>query len=612
METRRVILAIALSLGVVILFMQVIIPWMALRPVPPVGSGDAPAGSAEAPAGPAVPPPPPSVPPPPGFTATPDQVEVTETVATAGLRAELTSRGAALRRLHLLPFRTAVGDATPLLLLDEVEAGRTTFQVRDRNGAAFPDLRSVVWELDAAASTPAKKVFRYARADGLVFRKTIGAGADDYLLTGSLAIENRNPDRRIAVHLEVASAAGISEEGGAYYISGVAGYESRGGWSLKQGPGPAAALEKPVEIQAVDGTSRLGWLGTADKYFAAVLMPDGAAWDGRIGFADYQGVVDTGRFATERERRARAGPLAPDAVESIRKESVHSVAAVYHLREFPLDPGETREFPWRFYAGPKEPKVLAPYADAGLDVLVEYGFLSLRRVMLWMLLLFHGMTGNYGIAIILLTFAVRMALFPISRKAQVSMFRMQKLAPQMKALQEKFKEDPHRMRAEVMALYKKHKASPAGGCLPLLLQLPIFIGLYNTLLYSIELRHAPFFLWIRDLSAPDRLCPLPFTILGQTDLNLLPILMLAPMIVQTALSPKPADPNMAQQQKMMTWMMPLMFLFMCYTMPSGVSLYWFFSSLWGLVEIRLIKKFWLKDPPGSGAEVAAPAAVAGR
>jgi YidC/Oxa1 family membrane protein insertase len=629
MEGRRMALAILLSIGVFILFTRVIIPRMADRPGLPPASMPAPA---ETPIGVPAPPkapagqPAPAAPVPPtataaGYVPTPALAEEKVVLETPGLHAELSSRGAALRRLRLKRFAITVNDESKpasdvesrLLLLDEFETGRTTFQVHDRNGAALPDLRQSVWEVVKGESSPARAVFRYARADGIVFTKVIAAGAGDYLLAGSLSMANRGAERTINMYPEITGAAGISSEGGAYYISGVAGYEEQGRWTLKAGAGPSAVVEKPVEVLKEDGAARLRWLGSADKYFAAVLIADPPAWGGLVSYADYQGIVNTAQLDAERGQQARAGgPLTPEALAKLRAGAAHSVAGVWHLREFPLAAGASRELAWRFFAGPKEPGLLAPYADAGLDTLVDYGFLSIRRVMLWLLLLFHGLTRNFGVAIILLTFAVRLALFPISRKAQVSMFRMQKLAPLAKAIQERLKDDPNKMRAEMMALYKKHKVNPAGGCLPLLLQMPIFIGLYNTLLFSIELRHAPFAGWIRDLSAPDELARLPFTILGQTHLNLLPILMLVPMVVQTAMSPKPADPQMAQQQKMMTWMMPLMFLFMCYTMPAGVSLYWFFSSLWGLVEIRMIKKFWLKDPPAAGPGAPVPAAAASR
>jgi YidC/Oxa1 family membrane protein insertase len=621
MDGKRLVLAMVLSVGVFLLFSLVIHPRVAppARTVAPGASPQA-APAARPAAGPAAPAvkPTPEAPAAPvatvaGYVPTPSQAEQTVVLETPALRAELTSRGAALRRLMMRRFATAVGDKTPLVLLDEFEAGRTTFQVRDKNGAALPHLGQVVWEVVKEETTPARAVFRYARADGIVFTKTIATGAGDYLLTGSLSMVNRGAERMIQLLPEISGAAGIATEGGAYYISGVAGYEERGQWTLKPGAGPSAVVEKPVEVHKKDEAAKLCWLGSADKYFAAILIADPPAWGNDVQFADYQGIVGSAQLDAARERLARSGaPLTPEALATLRTESAHSVAGVWHLREFPLVPGASREFAWRFFAGPKEPGLLAPYAADGLDVLVDYGFLSIRRVMLWLLLVFHGLTGNFGVAVILLTFAVRLALFPISRKAQVSMFRMQKLAPLAKAIQERHKDDPNKMRAEMMGLYKKHKVSPAGGCLPLLLQLPIFIGLYNTLLFSVELRHAPFVGWIRDLSAPDELARLPFTILGQTHLNLLPILMLVPMVVQSVMSPKPADPQMAQQQKMMTWMMPLMFLFMCYTMPAGVSLYWFFSSLWGLAEIRMIKKFWLKDPPADGPGTSVPAAAAAR
>jgi YidC/Oxa1 family membrane protein insertase len=596
MDTKRMLLATLLSVGVVILYMMFMAPRPGARRPP------APAAPRPKPAAPAATPPAPAgaVPPAASFESTPPQAEEAVTLRNTSLVATLTNRGAALRTLVLTRFRgpAGVGD---LVLLDEFETGRLSFQVSDRNAPAQPDLRQAVWEIVRAETTPVQAVFRYARADGIMFRKTIGLAEGDYHLRGSLTIENRTPETLVAVRPELLSAAGVDREGegGIRYVVGVAGYEDKGRWVLREGGGPAAAMEKRVEIPAVEGTNRLRWLGTANKYFAALLVPDLATWGDLLSFADYEGVADSKAFAAEQERRVRArgGMLTAEEQAALRKETARSVAGVFHFREFPVAPRSSREFAWRFYAGPKEPKTLQPFAASGLEVLVDYGFLGLRRLLLWLLLFFEGVTGNFGVAIVLLTFSVRLCIFPLSRKAQVSMFKMQKLAPQLKALQEKFKEDRQRLTAETMKMYKEHKVSPMGGCLPLLLQFPVFIGLYNTLLLSIELRQAPFVLWIRDLSEPDRLCALPFSILGQTELNLLPILMLVPMVVQSILTPKPADPAMAQQQKMMTWMMPVMFLFMCYTMPAGVSLYWFFSSLWGLAEIRMIKKFWLKDGP---------------
>jgi YidC/Oxa1 family membrane protein insertase len=612
MDTKRMMLATLLSVGVVILYMMYVAPRPGTRrPPAPV----APRPKATAPVAPPVPvqagvPPAASA-----FEATAAQAEEMLPLRGSSLAATLTNRGAALRTLVLTRFRAPAGTGD-LVLLDEFESGRLSFQVHDRNAPAQPDLRQAVWEIVRAETTSTQAVFRYARADGIVFRKMIGLAEGDYHLRGTLTIENRNPEALVAVRPELSSVAGVEREGegGLQYVQGIAGYEDKGRWKFRTGSGPSGVTDKREEIPAVEGTTRLRWLGTANKYFAALLIADPATWGDLLSFADYEGVVDSKAFATERDRRVRArgGMLPPDELAALRKEMARSVVGVFHFREFPMAPRASREFVWNVYAGPREPKTLQPFAASGLEVLVDYGFLSMRRLLLWLLLFFQGVTGNFGVAIILLTVSVRLCIFPLSRKAQVSMFKMQKLAPQLKALQEKFKEDRQRLTAETMKMYKENKVSPMGGCLPLLLQFPVFIGLYNTLLLSIELRQAPFVLWIRDLSEPDRLCPLPFSILGQTDLNLLPILMLVPMVVQSIITPKPADPAMAQQQKMMTWMMPLMFLFMCYTMPAGVSLYWFFSSLWGLAEIRLIKRLWLRDGPAAAVPSAPAGASPGR
>jgi YidC/Oxa1 family membrane protein insertase len=614
MDDKRTLLAILLSVGVFILFTLVTRQMTppgppppaaapgagaAPRPPAPTGGGEARPGAGAAPA-------------PAAVAATPAQPEEVVALETPIFRLELTNRGAALRRLILKPFRAALGSEAPLVLLDEFEDRLLTFQIRDLDAApGMPDLSQVTWEIVRPESTAARAVFQFVRPDGLAVRKTIEVDGDTYRFRGALTFENRRADQLLKLRPSIVGAAGISNEGGEQYLTGATGFAAQGRWSVRFGPNAAAALDKEEEIRASDGASRLQWAGAIDKYFAAILAQDPASWGDLVSFVIYRGIVDSARFRAERERRsAGRGPLTPEELQALRKESVHSVAPVFHLREFPLEAGAKRTLAWHFFAGPRQAKVLDANADLGLDALYEFnglGFFFYKpfsRLLLWLLKILHAVVGNFGVAVILLTVVVRLCLFPISRKAQVSMFRLQKLAPQVKALQERFKEDRHRLTAETMKLYKQNKVSPMGGCLPLLLQMPIFIGLYNALLYAIELRQAPFVAWIRDLSEPDHLARLPFSVLGQTSLNLLPILMVIPMTVQSAIAPKPADPTMAQQQKMMTWMMPVMFLFMCYTMPSGVSLYWFFSSLWGIAESKAIKAFWLKDGPSPAAPAA--------
>ncbi len=209
---------------------------------------------------------------------------------------------------------------------------------------------------------------------------------------------------------------------------------------------------------------------------------------------------------------------------------------------------------------------------------------------------FGGTRGNYGIAIILLTILVRALMFPLGRKQALAAKKMQELQPLLKELQEKYKDDKEKQTKETFALYKKHGVNPVGGCLPALIQLPIFVGLWQALNTSVPLRHAAFlefgrFTWIRDLAAPDMLFRFPFEIpfLGWW-FNVLPFVVVALMLVQTKLfSPPATTPEAEQQQKMMKYMMVFMGV-MFYKVPSGLGLYFITSSLWAIGERLLLPK----------------------
>jgi YidC/Oxa1 family membrane protein insertase len=216
--------------------------------------------------------------------------------------------------------------------------------------------------------------------------------------------------------------------------------------------------------------------------------------------------------------------------------------------------------------------------------------------------LFGGNKGNYGVAIILLTLTVRLLMFPIGRKQAMAAKKMQDLQPLLKEVQEKYKNDKEQQTREVWALYKKHNVNPLGGCLPALIQLPIFVGLWQALNNSVLLRHAPF-LWIKNLAAPDMLFNMGFDLpLVGHYFNILPFLVVALMLVQTKLfSPPATTPEMEQQQKMMKYMMIFM-AFMFYKVPSGLGIYFITSSLWQIGERLLLPKVTHSAPI---AEVAA-------
>jgi YidC/Oxa1 family membrane protein insertase len=228
------------------------------------------------------------------------------------------------------------------------------------------------------------------------------------------------------------------------------------------------------------------------------------------------------------------------------------------------------------YAGPKSSGIISAY-DPQLDRIVRFGtFGFIGKPLLYVLKYLYSIVGNYGLAIILLTFLIRLIFYPLTYKSFKSMKEMSNLQPQLKELQLKYKGKPELLNKATMELYKKHKVNPLGGCLPILIQIPVFIALYNVLLNAIELRHAPFILWITDLSAKD-----PYYIT--------PIIMGITMFIQQKLSPSTLDP---MQAKIMLFL-PIIFTIMFMGFPSGLVIYWIannvFTIIQQLIDTRLIK-----------------------
>jgi YidC/Oxa1 family membrane protein insertase len=231
------------------------------------------------------------------------------------------------------------------------------------------------------------------------------------------------------------------------------------------------------------------------------------------------------------------------------------------------------------YAGPKDHDILAKL-NHGLEYIVNFGFFSIiARPLFWILKFFYGFLGNYGWSIILLTIVVRIPFIPLVSKGQTSMRKLQAIQPKMNEIKEKYKKDPQKMQQEMMELYKKHKVNPVGGCLPMVIQIPVFFALYKVLLVAIELRGAPFMLWITDLSGKD-----PYYIL--------PVVMGVTMLIQQKMTPSGMDPK---QQKMMM-LMPVVFTFMFLNFASGLVLYWLVNNLLSIIQQFYINKKIAKQP----------------
>ncbi len=260
-------------------------------------------------------------------------------------------------------------------------------------------------------------------------------------------------------------------------------------------------------------------------------------------------------------------------------------------KELTLNPGEQIGHLYHIYLGPQDLKTINNIKPEWSSIIYFGTFDFIAQLLLQLLEFFYGLVHNWGWAIIILSLAVYFLLFPLSLKQMRSMKEMQLLQPKIEALRKELKDNPQRLNKEIMELYKEHKVNPLGGCLPLLLQMPIFFALYQALIRSVALRGAHF-LWIKDLSSPDQLFTLKNSIpLLGNQVNILPILMAIGMFVQQKISTVKATGEAAQQQKIMSVIMPVMFGVIFYQMPSGLVLYWFVNSgLMLLYQLRLNKQ----------------------
>lgn len=359
----------------------------------------------------------------------------------------------------------------------------------------------------------------------------------------------------------------------------------------------AVDLERPdLSVSIPSGAQgALTFFGLETKYFAAVVLPPELTSPPQ---AEVRGAIPAllGRKPTSEEEK-NADTLSHQALVSAQSEM------------FSLAPsgakGDSREQSYVIYLGPKTKAIFenegGPYAKRGLEKLIDFGWFEfLARFLLRVLGFFHWIVGNYGVAIILLTFCVRAALAPLSLWSQKNVLRMQKLGPELNKLKEKYTrkdgsmtpEGQREFAAAQMAMFREHGVNPIGCVGPIFLQLPIFVGLWNALNYSFELREANFALWIKDLSVPDVLFRLPISgglpFLGTNAFSVLPLVMVVMYYFQSALQPVPSDPRAAEQQKMMKYMLPIFGLFM-YTMPSGLMIYFITSAGWSMIESKVVK-----------------------
>ncbi len=360
--------------------------------------------------------------------------------------------------------------------------------------------------------------------------------------------------------------------------------------------GSLSPIEKKDDILGVDICTDLGtmirktgtventpekvsWMGLKTKYFAAIMRTDLAASAYEIA-----GKTKPGAPTPKQAVLGCAGGPAPTQYEYL--------TGIIALRG-EIKPGESATYKFTYYFGPADYSLLKQ-AGLGFDKVLNLGMLGPISIgIIWLLDRIYGIIGSYGWSIIIMTMIAKLVIWPLTHKSYKSMREMSKLQPLMGGLKEKYKNDPKKLQSETMKLYKEHGVSPWGGCLPMLLQMPILFALFNTLRNTIMLRKAPFWIipgkWIMDLSGPDALVTLdqPFRllILNIQQINLLPIIMGASFYLQQKLTPQMSsgNPQSDQQQKMMAVMMPVMFLFIFYSLPAGLNLYFFVSTITSVI-----------------------------
>ncbi len=502
-------------------------------------------------------------------------------VATTSVQGSISLKGGRIDDLALLKFRETVDPKSPPVVLLSPSGSAEPFYAEFGWSPATPDIKvpdaNTVWTQQGAGSLDVGKpvTLTWNNGAGLEFRRTIAID-DKFLFTIKDEVANKTDKAVSLFPYALVSRHGTPVTAG-YYI-------------LHEGPvgvlGENGLLEKSysdlTEKKEFSYANTKGWLGFTDKYWAAVLVPEPAA---NLLKAKFSG----GTLGT-----------------------VKTYQSDYILDQQTIAPGATGAANARLFAGAKEVRVVDEYEKAlgidRFDRLIDWGWFYFITKPLFVLIdwLFH-LVGNFGVAILLVTVLIKIAFFPLANKSYASMAKMKLVQPQMMALRERYPDDKAKQQQELMALYKKEKINPLAGCLPILVQIPVFFSLYKVLFVTIEMRHAPFFGWVKDLSAPDPtnifslfgLLPEPSAYLGPAigsflHVGLWGIIMGITMWAQMKLNPAPPDPT----QKMIFDWMPLIFTFMLASFPAGLVIYWAWNN-----TLSVAQQAYIMNKHGSKIEL---------
>jgi YidC/Oxa1 family membrane protein insertase len=534
MEQSRLLIAIALSFAVFMLWNIFFSPQ--LPPAPTVEESrqpSTPAPTPEADPQAAVPAPPSGAIAP---SAQPERPARTFTIDTSRYSIKVSEKGAAVVDMVLKNYRESVEpDSPPKSLISEAMVGGSVLLAA--NGDLTGALASGIYQTEenreriVLGSEPFTLTFVQQTPEGVQVQKAYTFSPDSYLIGLSVNLSNgAGAGTQAPLHLVLRNI--LTFENQSYGFEGPSALINNGLVQIKQ---------KEIEEEKPQGLIR--WVANETRYFLNGVIPQ-EALQGQV-VSSYQQKLLTNHLIIAPE---------PGAAQ------------------------QNQHYDFNLFMGPKSYSTLRSLNN-DLDRAIDFGWFDfIAKPCLWFMNFVYGFIPNYGIAIIILTIVTRLAFWPLAAKSYKSMSEMRKLQPLMQEIREKYKNDKARMNQEVMGLYRTYKINPMGGCLPMLIQLPVFFALYQMLYQAIELRHAPFFGWIQDLSAPDRLFDFGFSIpLMQPPYGIpvLTLIMGGTMFLQQKMSPPPGDP--AQARMMM--LLPIVFTFIFINFSSGLVLYWLVSNV---------------------------------
>ncbi len=480
----------------------------------------------------------------------------TITISTPLYNIAVSEAGAAVKSFELKHYyeTNEKNSALKQLVPKELDEGVLSF---DLEGRSVPGLKNAVYtaqtvDTEISISQGEKSLeFIFETSEGIVVKKVLTFKADSYLIDCDIIFQNGS-DATLNDDIVVSIPGIYNEE-----------VKNRSKFAFE---GPSALINNeyteinPDDIKEKNTfIGKIDWAGYSERYFFTALMSKanngGNPSDARLFLS----------YANDR------------------------VVNHYIQKMEPLDKGLQGTYSFIFYMGPKSHKVLSKY-DNSLKEAVNFGFFNvIAKPLLIGMNFIHDVIPNYGIAIILLTVIIKLVFWPLGTKSYKSMNEMKKIQPLMMELREKYKDDKQKMNQEVMGLYKTYKVNPASGCLPMLVQMPIFFALYRMLYQAIELRHAPFVGWITDLAAPERLFHFNFSIPFMDAPHGIPVLTLlmgASFLLQQKMTPATGDPMQAKMMMLMPLIMTVLFI----NFPAGLVLYMFINNIISMGQQYYIQK----------------------